>query len=92
MKYITNTKSLIVRPEGEAIFSERATTVSVDDEAAGTFVVIEQFGRSDSGKVAIDPEEWPAIRDAVEAMLAECEKIDGDMAHHERIQQLGIDE
>lgn len=92
MPYVTNTRSLIVRPAGEPIFGERATTVSIDDEAAGTFVILEQFGRTDSGKIAIDPEEWPAIRDAVESMLSECEKIDNDMAHHERMQQLGLDE
>lgn len=68
--------SLIVKPKNEPIFSEMATKVSIDDEAAGLFVVIEQHGCNDIGKIAVNPEEWPAIRAAVDRMIAFCEQTD----------------
>ena len=70
--YHTITKGLIVKPKGEPIYSEMATEVYIDDDAGGPYVVIEQHGRTDVGKVCIDQEEWPLIKDAVEQMLAVC--------------------
>lgn len=63
---------LIVLPKGDSIFSEFATTVSIDDEAGGEFVVIEQTGSTDSGKVRICANEWPAIRRAIDRMIKAC--------------------
>lgn len=62
---------LVIAPKGEPIFSERATTVEIDDESGGEFVVIYQH-LGDYGKIAIDPTEWPAIRAAVEKMIGLC--------------------
>lgn len=70
--------ALMVRPVGEPIYSEMATTIRLDDETDGPYIIIEQSGRMDIGKVAINPEEWPAIRDAVEQMFALCNEIDGE--------------
>lgn len=42
MKYETITKSIMVKPPQEPIFSELATEIYLEDEAAGLFVVIEQ--------------------------------------------------
>ena len=64
---------LTVLPKGEPTFSEMATTVTLDSEGAGEFVVLEQTA-PDMGKVAIDPSEWPALRDAIDRMIAECTK------------------
>ena len=33
---------------------------------------VEQAGRTDVGKIAINPEEWPAIREAIDSMIAQC--------------------
>ncbi len=76
MKYITEKLSVVVMPEGEPIFSERATRVSIDDEAGGCFVEVQQQGGPEIGKIQIDPQEWPAIKDAIEAMLEVCARID----------------
>jgi hypothetical protein len=37
---------------------------------------VEQSGRTDLGKIAINPGEWPAIRDAIDRMFAVCAEID----------------
>ena len=38
----TITTALMVLPAGHDIFSEQATTISIEDEGGGPFVVIEQ--------------------------------------------------
>ena len=73
--YETRILSLIILPEGEAIFSEQATTVTIEDDAGGEFVVIEQQGLADAGKIRIDPAEWAAIRGAIESMIKECRPL-----------------
>jgi hypothetical protein len=68
MKRITQ---ITVVPDGEPIFSERAVTISIRDEAAGEFVVVKQL-TDDPQEIAIDPEEWPALREAIDEMIKEC--------------------
>lgn len=68
----TRITSLIVLPEGEPIFSERATIVRIEDEAGGEYIVVSQDSIPGRGNVAINPEEWPDIRDAIERMMKEC--------------------
>ena len=48
--------------------------ISLDDEGGGLFVVIRQEDNLDTNEVKIDPEEWPAIRAAVNRMARECAK------------------
>lgn len=71
----TRITRLVVVPEGEALFSELATTVEIDDEASGEFVIVEQCGRTDIGKIAINPEEWPALRAAINRMVRACREL-----------------
>lgn len=73
MNYETIIHSLIVKPEGSAIYSERATIVRMDDEGAGPFVVIEQA--FNEGKISVEPEEWPHILAAIEQMMATCTQM-----------------
>lgn len=54
----TRITSLIVLPEGEPIFSERATIVRIEDEAGGEYIVVSQDSIPGRGNVAINPEEW----------------------------------
>lgn len=70
MKYHSFVKSLIVKPTKERIFSELATIISIEEEAAGLFVIVEQHGRTDIGKISITSEEWPLICDAIEKLLS----------------------
>ena len=65
------TTAVMVNRKGEAIFSDYATHITIADEAAGEFVEVAQPSQT-SAKIAIAREEWPYIRDAIEAMLAEC--------------------
>jgi hypothetical protein len=72
--YITRTTELTVLPEGEPIFSEMATIIRIEDEAAGEFVKIKQQSGhvdADGQAITVSREEWPAIKQAVETLLAE---------------------
>ena len=73
--YETRILSLIVLPKGDDIFSEQATTIKIEDEAGGEFIAIEQSGLVDSGKISIDPMEWPAIRAAIDRMIVDCRPL-----------------
>ena len=55
---------------GESVISETATRITIEDEAAGEMVAVEQPGRG--AKVLISPEEWLLIRDAIDKMIAAC--------------------
>lgn len=72
MTYEVRTSSFIVLPKGQPIFSEQATTITIVDEAGGEFIEVSQSGRTDLGKIAINPEEWPALRDTIELLIAMC--------------------
>ena len=62
-----------VLPKGEPMFSEMATTVRLEDEGAGLFVVVEQHG-DNTGTVSFCTEEWPTVKEAIEALLVRCEE------------------
>jgi len=64
--------SVVVAPEGEAIFSESATVVRIEDEGGGEYVVVSQESVPGLGNIALNPEEWPALRDAIDRMVKEC--------------------
>ncbi len=75
-RYDTFVKALVVLPMGEPMFSEQATTVSIDDEAAGPFVVVEQESDSERvGRIHIDPSEWPALKAAIETLMVVCDEM-----------------
>lgn len=74
MNYETRVMCMAVIPEGQDSFSELATRITICDEGGGEFLEIEQSGRSDVGKICVDPNEWPAVRDAIEKMMKECRK------------------
>lgn len=59
------TKWIVIR-EGQPIFAENAIEVSIEDEAAGEFVVIEQDMNGKDNKIAIDPSEWPMLRNVID--------------------------
>lgn len=70
-EYHRVTTAYTVLPKGAELFDELATTVRMDDEGGGAFVVLEQtHDHSKKGQVRLDMREWPAVRDAVEAMQA----------------------
>ena len=69
----TRTTQLTIAPEGEPIFSERAFTVTIDDEAGGEFVLVRSNMEAlPAGTISIDPSEWPALREAIDRLIGEC--------------------
>lgn len=72
MDYETRTLSILVAPKDQPTFSEYATEIKIVDEAAGEFLEVSQTGRTDLGKIAINPEEWPTLRDAIDQMIKQC--------------------
>ena len=69
-KYTNLITGITVVPEGEPIYSERATIISVDDEAAGAFIRIKQCPDDpEPGEICIDLEEWPNIVEAGNAVI-----------------------
>ena len=64
---------IAVMPQTEPIFSDRCTRIEIDDEAAGEFVTVRQLV-NDNNPIRIDPDEWPAIRDAIEHMIDEIKR------------------
>lgn len=76
MIYESRTLSMIHLPKDEPIFSESSTIVRIVDEAAGEFVEVSQEERGEGhGKIGIDPDEWPAMRDLIDKMVGECRPV-----------------
>jgi uncharacterized protein len=73
-QYETRITQLTVAPPKAPIFAETATTITLEDEAAGEYVIVQQDNGAAVGKIAINPDEWPVLRDAIERMVNECRK------------------
>lgn len=66
--YETRTVAVAVGPPGAGLHADSVTRVEITSEpGGGEYIKLEQ-----DGSVAFTPAEWPAIRDAIEAMLKEC--------------------
>jgi len=61
---------ITVAAHGKTVIDETATRITIEDEAAGEMVSVEQCDRG--AKVLIAPEEWPFIRDAIDKLVAAC--------------------
>ena len=76
-QYVLRVTRIHITPPGEAVFSERATSVEIVDEAAGEFVKIVQDRGDPEYRDSIcinDEEEWNAISAAVADLFAEIKK------------------
>ena len=74
--YITRVTRLSIMPEGAPIFSDQCTHVEIEDEAAGEFVVVRQQSEhvdGDGQAIQIAPDEWPALRDAIDELIIDIE-------------------
>ena len=72
MNFEKRVVGIAVSREGEPIYSELTTHVRIADESGGEYVEVEQSGRNDLGKIAIEPEEWPTLRAAIDELVAAC--------------------
>jgi hypothetical protein len=74
INYETRITQVVVVPEGEPSFSELATIIQIEDEAEGIeFLSLRQNLKPES-YVRIYPPEWPAIRAAIDDMMARCRR------------------
>lgn len=72
-EYETRVTRVHVLPKGDQLFSELATIVELDDEAGGEFVIVRQQDDHETHQcIRISPEEWPAIRDAIDTAIKQC--------------------
>lgn len=62
--------SWCIAPDGEPSFSEKAYRISIQDEGGGDYVAIEDS----AGKIGINPEDWPHLKEAIEVALQHCLK------------------
>jgi hypothetical protein len=82
-EYVTRKTGITVMPKGEQIFSIKSTHVSIDDEGGGEFVRISQTADTDT-YITLDPEEWPAVKAAVDELIKEVRcNICDDHPHHD---------
>jgi len=79
-KYGMLTKAVIVKQVNDAIFGETATTIALEDEGSGLYVTVSQTAYEGEQKIGITTEDWPAVRAAIEQMLAICEAQNGKAA------------
>ena len=70
--YETRTTRRTVTKKGAPIFGASATTIEIDDEGGGEYLVISQHPDSGEQRINIDPAEWPVMRAAIDRMVAEC--------------------
>lgn len=76
-QYEIRTTGLIVVPESQRLFDERATEIRIVDEANGEFVSVRQPRDDGVGELRIDKDEWPTLREAIDRMVGEC-RDEGD--------------
>lgn len=68
-KLVKRITQVTVLPKGQPIFSEEALNISIEDQAAGEFVVLTSLCEDYGGKIAIDAFDWPIIRAAIDEMM-----------------------
>jgi len=69
-----------ILPEGKSLYCDQATKVEIQDEAGGEFILVSQC-TDGFGKVGIEPDEWPLLRDVIDEMIKKCrtENESGEM-------------
>lgn len=72
MKYTSRITQITVLPVGAPIFSEKATVISIDDEAAGEYITVKQqidTTAEMNQTVAFDPDEWEEVKGVIDQMF-----------------------
>ena len=70
--YEIRVTKISVIPPGEAVFSEHATHVEIQDEAGGEYLSVQQHHVEKRTQIFIDRKQWPMLRDAINFMVREC--------------------
>ena len=72
MTYRTIIAQRRVIPSGKTMDDEGVTIIGMADEGGGAFVTVRQEEQLNANEIRIDPDEWPAVRAAVNRMVREC--------------------
>ena len=64
--------SWLVGPVGVESYHEAVIEVRIQDETGGEFIEIIQSAETRPGFVTINPEEWPALRSAINKAIKRC--------------------
>jgi hypothetical protein len=67
--FVSVISAVTVLHRGGSLNDDTATRISLDDEGAGAFVVVDQDSGNSEGKIQITPDEWPEIRRAIDALM-----------------------
>ena len=76
MNHRTILGQLRVIPDGKTWADEGVTIIGMDDEGGGAFVTVRQEEALNTNEIRIDPDEWPAVRAAINRMVRECGRVD----------------
>lgn len=79
---ITPISVAVHRRRDNAIFGENSLRVSVEDEAAGTFIILASNGCSEKGEVRIDMDELEAVVVAARGLISGFPNIGVRVAGH----------
>jgi hypothetical protein len=74
MKFQSRITRVSIIPEGDPLFSEHGYHVSIEDEAAGEFVSVKSEAQGSGDDMEIEPEAWPILREAINAMFADIKQ------------------
>lgn len=65
----------LVAEKGKNLFDPEAYVVEIEDEAAGEFVKVTGQSDEDSGTIAINPDDWPHLRAAIDDAVSQCRDV-----------------
>ena len=76
INYETRITQVVVVPEGELTSGYHATTIEIQEAGDSECLIVKQSLDlvEANGGIRIDPQEWPAIRNAIEDMMARCRR------------------
>jgi hypothetical protein len=74
INYETRITQVVVVPEGEPTCTELATTIQIEDESEWVEFLSLRQNLKPEAYLRIYPQEWPAIRNAIEDMIARCRR------------------
>jgi hypothetical protein len=72
IKYERVVREIAIKPVGRPIFDELATSIRIEDEAAGPFLVVSQVRDDSRSGITIDVGSWDALKAGIDEMIQEC--------------------
>jgi hypothetical protein len=70
--YEVRATTLTIYPKSESILSELATTLTIVNNGGGEYLEVGQKNLPNFGKIEIYQQGWPALKAAIDRMIADC--------------------